>query len=591
MWALVENNKKLISTSQNTDTRREIFDVSDNVIPVSLIYSVLILVPLCLFTFRFTDNNRLLSWSWSISWPQILLLLGVLSCVLLIIKVASQGLSQHLSEQKGVYMLPMLALAAAIPFWQQPEIIIDNSRYFSQAKFLELYGVAYFLQEWGNSLFVWTDLPLIPLLYGLVFQVVGEQRAAIQLINSLFFSGTLLTTYLLGKNLWGHERGMLGAILLLAIPYIYNQLPLMLVDIPAMFFLSLSLLVSLLAVKHSGRRYFALAAVTIVLAMLTKYSIWLMLSVIPMLLFISNKKFGLETKIILSRLMAIAAGVLFLSAIIVFMKYDVIRQQLSFLFSYQWSGLARWQESNVSSFFFHIHPLVSLLALAAVVMAFKKRDYRFLVIAWLPLLVVMLEVKRMRYLIPVLPMIALMAAYALAELKNSCHKIFVAYGAAGTAFLIALTMSTGFLQNTSASNIKSAGDYLNGMNIDVAEVIVLPQHRSVVNPVITIPTLDYFTGKALVYRQDQSFNSKQIPEHVYTSSVRFTWEYTLPSYYFQTDSSEHIDKALVVVFSDQKQLETEKLQQLLKHYRIAKSFDQTTGVFKYQTFLNIYEPI
>lgn len=592
MRALVEKNNNLLSTSPAQDARQDgrvfSFDISEQLGITSLIYSVFLFIPLCLFTFRVADNNRLLSWAWSISWSQLLLMLGALSVLLLVVAYLART---TIDEQKSIFLLPALAMTAVIPFWQQPEIIIDHSRYFSQAKFLELYGISYFFQEWGRGIFAWTDLPLIPFIYGVAFQWFGEHRYIIQLLNSLFLSGAVLITYLLGRNLWSHENGLLAAFLLMGIPYLFNQVPLMLVDIPAMFFLSLALLASLRAVTKGGLVNVVFATTAIGLAMLSKYSIWLMLSVLPMLFFVANKNKGIGVEVVARRLAAVASGVLVLAVLVGVWKFDVIRQQLQFLFDYQWSGLSRWHESNISSYLFHIYPLVTVLALASVVHAYRKRDYRFIVIAWLPLLLLVLEVKRMRYLIPVLPLLALMAAYALVELKNVYHRRYIAIGTMASAVLIAMTMNVGFAQNSSAINVKLAGAYLDTTNYNVIDMVVLPQHISVVNPLLAVSSLDYYTQKTVFHDHANQLRPNRLPPNASTSSVRFSWEYKLPAYYNEFNGRDFDQRrAIVVLYSDSSQLASQKLEKLLADYRLTAEFDTTDRVFKYQTLVNIYEP-
>lgn len=591
MRALVEKDDRFIPASPEIDAGKVRSIITDQTLQFALIFSLFIFIPLCQFTFRFADDNRLLSWSWGFSWEQLLLLLGTLAVALLVIAFIARI---DIVQQKNSYLLPMLALIAVAPFWQQPEIIIDNSRYFTQAKFLELYGPTYFLQHWGRGIFAWTDLPLVPFIYGLVFQLFGEHRYIIQLVNALFYSGAVLMTYMLGKNLWSHEHGVLGALLLMGIPYLYNQVPLMLVDIPAMFFLTAALLTSLLAVSRGGASRVVLAACVIVMAMLSKYSTWLMLSVIPMLLVLARSKSGSTTAlvvgVIFKRLLAIAMVVLVMAAIVLSWNYQVFQQQIQLLFQYQWNGLSRWHESHTSSFLFQVYPLISVLAVVALVVAYKKKDYRILVVAWLPLLLIALEVKRMRYLVPMLPMLALLAAYSLTEIKDAVYKRFIAYGTVVSAFLIAMMMNTGFVQQTSSVNIKLAGEYLNKSRYPVVETVVLPQYDSMVNPVIAVPALDYHTNKTVVYKRDQQLSNDHKPANANTSSVRFTWEYPLPAYYANEIAIQD-KKLLAIIYSHSDQLASQQLQQQLQNYRLTKTFTTTDRVFKYQTLVNIYEPI
>ena len=100
------------------------------------------------------------------------------------------------------------------------------------------------------------------------------------------------------------------------------------------------------------------------------------------------------------------------------LKYDVVAAQMRLLFAYQRPGLDRWSESFVSTFLFQISPIISIAAFASLFVAGVRRDLKYLIIAWLPLLVVIFQIKRIRYMLPAFPMLALMAAYALTVLKD-----------------------------------------------------------------------------------------------------------------------------------------------------------------------------
>ena len=82
-----------------------------------------------------------------------------------------------------------------------------------------------------------------------------------------------MLTYLIGKNLWDAQLNIFAAFLLLAIPYLHIQTALMLVDVPAMFFLTLAIWLTILALQKRNTRIIDLASISIVLTMLSKYSI------------------------------------------------------------------------------------------------------------------------------------------------------------------------------------------------------------------------------------------------------------------------------------------------------------------------------
>lgn len=149
---------------------------------------------------------------------------------------------------------------------------LARSRYIVQAKYIELHGPGYFFKEWGQTVPAWTDMPLVPLVYGIVFHVFGETKLGIQVFTSLLFSGTVVLTYLIGRTLWNQNIGLSAGALLLGIPYLFTQVPLFMVDIATMFFLALAVFAIIKAVDNGYTAQCILASAAITLALLTKYS-------------------------------------------------------------------------------------------------------------------------------------------------------------------------------------------------------------------------------------------------------------------------------------------------------------------------------
>jgi len=538
---------------------------------------------LALFVLRSLDDNRLTSWQWAVTGIDALTILFVLVIGIIIAYLLS---SISLPVRKPAIWLFITAFSISTIFWGEPELIVDASRYFVQAKYLELYGVGYFIKEWGSGFAVWTDLPLVPLLYGLVFKIFGEYRTGIQILNTLLFSGTVVLTYLIGKALWDETVGVYGGILLLGMPYLLTQVPLMLVDIPTMFFFTLALFTTLMAVRNGGAALLISASVTIVLAMLSKYSVWLMLSVVPVIL-LTHIAYGWQ--VILQRSAVIGLGALFLIGIVILWKYNVFVEQLMLLQSYQVPGIKRWGESFTSTFFFQIHPYVTLAALFSVYAAFKKKDIKYAIVSWLLLLVVVLEIKRARYLVVVFPMLALMASYGINEIRNARIRKYIVSSAVVSALVVAVFGYLPFSQNTSAVNLQQAGKYLDTMDAETIEVVVLPGVRSIVNPAVSVPVLDLFTSKDLVYRYDE--DQIQRPGSIEKSSLRFTWEYRNPEYYLADTGISKSRTPIAIIFSDPGQSIPAQIAERIAGYRLVKDFSTLDRAFKHQTIIRVYQPV
>lgn len=536
---------------------------------------------LTLFVLRAQDDNRLTSWQWVFTDADVFRITPILVAGLLLAYALA---TVPFPRWRPASVLFVLSFAVGALSWAEPEVIVDTARYFTQAKHVELYGVGYFLTEWGGQISAWTDLPLIPLLYGLIFSLLGENRIFIQVFTTLLFSGAVVLTYLIGKTLWDEAVGFYAGALLLGMPYLLAQAPLMLVDVPAMFFLTLAVYMTILALEHGGTRLVMLAALAVALAFWTKYSTWLMLSVLPVIFFVRHWN---GPRPVWLRAGALAAASAVLIGTVLLPNLDVIMRQLELLQSYQAPGLRRWEESFTSTFLFQIHPFITGAALFSAYAAYKHRDARYAIILWLPLLLVLLEIKRIRYLLPMFPMLALMASYGLREIRDGAVRKYAVLCIVASSVVIMVFGFLPFAQNTSAANLKQAGAYLDTLEEDRVEVIALPQLHALINPAVSVPILDLFTAKRLVFRHDAV--AAPDAETLSKSSLRFTWDYRNPAYYAAgTEAVE--DSAVVVIASDPAQLLPAAIGQRLRGYRLSREFIVSENVFGYRTMVQVYLP-
>lgn len=546
-----------------------------------------VLISLCslatllgLYNLRTLDDNRLTSWWWVFD--------GVAPFAFFLMLVAGIALAYGISRLSvrghgSVLLLFIVSFLITAGLWQEPEVNIDAARHFMQAKYLELHGIGYFLGAWGNDIPAWTDLPLAPLIYGTIFQVFGESRVGVQAFTSLLFSATVLLTYLIGKTLWSRDLGLYAGVLLLGMPYLLAQVPLMMVDVVAMFFLTLAVFATVIAVTRGGPLFCVLAAVAITLAMLAKYSNWLMLSVVPIIV-LAHARLG--WRVVSRRAAAVAGGVLVLMGVFLYAKFDVVAGQISLLSSFQVPALGRWGESLLSMFFFQIHPFITISAVLSAYLAVKKKDAKYAIIGWMLLVVMVLDLRRIRYVLVLLPMLALMAAYGLEIIKRAEYRKFIAANVVVTAVLIVAVGYLPFFQHTSANNIKQAGEYLDSIQAGTAEVYVLPQTNSSVNPAVAVPMLDLFTDQQLVYHADAG--TGPAAQTIAELPWRWTWEVDSPEYLSPVGTSGAVS-TIVVIQSEAEQAVPDSLAERINGYHLKIEFAETTRVFRYQTIVRIYQ--
>jgi 4-amino-4-deoxy-L-arabinose transferase-like glycosyltransferase len=535
--------------------------------------------PLVLYLFRHLDDNRLTSWNWvinSISFSRFL--------VVLIIAFLFAWLFSRVSfyEKRKPFVLFVTSFVMASFFWSEPEVIVDAARYFTQAKHLKVYGVGYFAEQWGKEIFAWTDLPLVPFLYGLVFKFFGEHRVLIQALNTIFYSLTVVLTYQLGKTLWDEEVGFLAGILLLGFPYLYTQVPLLLVDVPTMFFFMLAVVTCVYALKKGGINRIVVAGFSLFLIFYVKYSSWIMLTVIPVICVYFIFKKPVQT---IKRSGALAFLSLILIGILFVMYKEIFMEQLNFLMEYQKPGLKRWSESYVSTFLFQVHPFITVAALFSLIVAVRKIDFKFIIVSFLLLVFLVMQVKRIRYTLPIFPMFALMAAYGIGAIQSKALKKHIVFSIVGTSFAVAYVGYLPLLKSLGVQNLQEAGKYLNTLHIANAEVVSFAGENAVVNADLGVPVLDIYTDKKLFYNKTQI--EPQSIERVQTSPLRFTWEYPLPQYYSPGKEDKMFD-GLVIISDDLSRPMPDAVENKISQYPVRKIFQQSSYIFKHQTFITVY---
>jgi 4-amino-4-deoxy-L-arabinose transferase-like glycosyltransferase len=422
----------------------------------------------------------------------------------------------------------------------------------------------------------------MPFIYGLVFKIFGEQRIFIQVLNTLFYSLTVVLTYQLGKILWDEDTGFWGGLLLLGFPYLYTQVPLLLVDVATMFFFMLAVVATASALKNGGTGRVVVASLALFFVFYVKYSTWMLLTLIPIIyayFIYINPTRAFKRGVVLALLSLLLIGIFFL------IHMDTLMAQLDFLLVYQKPGLKSWGESYVSTFLFQIHPFITAAALFALLAAARKVDFRFIIVSFLLLLFLAMQVKRIRYTLPVFPMLALMAAYGMGEIHNKKLIKHLIFSIVGTSFVVAFVGFLPFLKTLGIQNLQAAGNYINSIPGTNIEVVSLARDNAAVNPATAVPILDIYTDKKLVYECEPL--SSEVLQRAKTSPLRFTWEFPLPEYYSPKPGAKEID-ALVLVSDDPKRIASQDIKNKITLYPFQKIFEQSSNIFQHQTFVTVY---
>jgi hypothetical protein len=262
--------------------------------------------------------------------------------------------------------------------------------------------------------------------------------------------------------------------------------------------------------------------------------------------------------------------------------------QMVFLRDYQAPGLRRWGESFVSTFLFQIHPFITIAAVLSFYTAFGKRDAKFLIISFLVLLLLVLQVKRSRYLMLAFPMLTIMASYGFQRIKNLDLRKFIASSVVASAAVVAIFAYLPFLQSLSMVNFKEAGEFIDSIKGANIEVYTVQSESTSVNMAVTVPLLDLYTDKGIQYRYDSE--SAAPADDISESPLRFTWEYANPLYYEVEKMPSANDPAIVIISNNPEAGTSESAMVAIKGYKKEKVFNSTTEIFRFSPVVTIYLP-
>jgi hypothetical protein len=541
---------------------------------VLLVFLCFLAVIPILYLGRAADGNAFTSWRWTFTGARALGAVGILVPALVLALAVSRA---SLRLRVGPALVACVAGAAVLPLWAEPESVLDAARYLVQAKFLEEYGVSYFLREWGRGIDAWTDLPLVPFLYGLVFSVAGESRVFAQALDTFLFALTALLTFDIGRTLWDEETGLDAALLLVGIPFLLVQVPLLLVDVPAMFFLTVFVRAFLAAAGKGGAVRVSACALAASAAALAKYSLWPMLLVVPAAAIVVARD---ERGRVVARTIAVLLLVSLVVGAAIALRPDVFLRQAGLLATFQWAGLGRWQEGFLSTFAFQMHPFIVALALLGAARAAVSKDVRFLLAGGSLLLALPLGSTRARYVIPLLPLVVLAASYGLAAVRDRRGRRLVSLGVVATSLVVAWGAYLPFARSTSMANLARAGEHLDGIEGAVVEVHALPQPLSSGSTFAAIPLLGYATRKRIVCPEEWPVRGEDAATR--TSSMRFSWELRRPPFYAAPGGIARAGAPVVVISGEPPGAPPGAA------LRERARFAATSDVFKYQTLVTVY---
>lgn len=536
-----------------------------------------------LYTFRSEDNTVLMAWKYVFSYDNIKIneLLLVLSIVILISLIISRiSISNYLNQEKyHILFLFVSGMFICTLFWNIPEINPDAARYFMEAKYLELRGIVSFTNDWGQGFFVWTDSPSVPFFYGIILKYLGEYRVYIQIYNAILFSLTSVLTYKISKRLWNEEIGLYSGLMIMSFPFLLSQVPLMLVDITLMF---LTILSVFLILKIFDNKYYSIpASLAIFFAVYAKMSSLLFIIPPAISILIINYKSVLKDKNrwIFTFIFTMAIILMFF-----LLNMGVFIDNMHTVSNFKLSNANPYFESPLN-FLFQVGSIVIILALISVIIAYRNKDKKYLfLIIWIVLPLIFLYNTRIRQLISIFPVIAIMASISLFSISHKPIKKFLILSLFLTSIAFTLYAYIPFEENFTDRNIKDAAEYANSLNISEIELFLDFSEKHSQDPEAMVSLFDIYSNKKIVFSGENKFYP------VADFSNQWNAYYKIPTFYYEnTSSSLSRNERIIVTISDKFESTSIPPEVLKNHVLIEKFEGRRISVF-FPSSVKIYLP-
>ena len=532
-----------------------------------------------LYIFRYKDNTVLMSWDLVFYHTGINIyeLLLILSIVIFISFIISKiNISKKYNEEKyHILFLFFSGMIIGSFFWNIPEINPDAARYFMEAKYLEIYGIQSYFNNWGHGLSVWVDFPSIPFFYGIIFRYFGEYREYIQIFNTILFSLTSVLIYKISKRLWNEEIGLYSGFLLLSFPFLLSQVPLTLVDVPLMF---LTILSAFLVFKIFDNKYYSIpASLVIFLTVYVKMtSVLMIIPSISILIINYRSIIKNRNRWIFTLILSILSTILFF-----YWKRDLLIEQIQIIQSY--SG-PLFYESEIN-YLFQLGPITIFLALLSIIAAYLKKDKNYsILIVWVFIPFIMLHDSRIRYMIPVFPFIAIMSSISLSFISNKNIKKFLILSLTLTSIVFTIYAYIPFEENFTDKNIKNAAEFTNALNNSEIQLILDFSDKHPYDPKPFVLLFDLYSNKRIVYSDDYKFYPVKDYSNSWTAVSR------IPNSFYDNQSSNLSNKDRIIIIISDKEHSNSVPKRYLEHHILIKKFESNIFSILNPSSVKVYLP-
>lgn len=278
----------------------------------------------------------------------------------------------------------------------------------------------------------------------------AEQDTGVMVNSTIFFTILIFSVYGVGKTIFNKKTGLLSAFIVSMYPIIFNQLRIYMLDLPLAAMVSLSIFLLIKTKYFSNKNYSILFAIFFGFGMLTKFNfVGFIIGPLFFILFKAFTKYQGHRKIIFYNIcVALCINIILLFSFIKLKFWEIVsrfygcswlnpiflsghKSSSSLIFNWLLTGFEyivwslKEMMSNILSFFFFVVFFVSLISFFR-----KKVEYKNILFLWILLPLIFLSLlfhypNFDRYLMPVLPAIAIISGGGITGIKFFTLKIAI----------------------------------------------------------------------------------------------------------------------------------------------------------------------
>lgn len=265
--------------------------------------------------------------------------------------------------------------------------------------------------------------PLMLIIYGLGMAMFGTSIMTARLITLVFAVGTVILVYLIGKQLFSRESGLLAVLFLCSFPLFMRLGTVSMVEVPVTFFFTLAIFLTLQLVEKPRLWLLALLGLCLGAGFLVKYTL---VFVVPVIFFYFVILSSFKQAVKWFAALMVLPALIFVGWILIANYLDILQNQINTLSYYAELVLGNSHAYGRNLLFETMTTRLPsavgvynlpLIFLGILFLGYRRGKADFLVLIWIGLVTIplMLTLPDHRYFMLTFPALAIMLAETLTQ--------------------------------------------------------------------------------------------------------------------------------------------------------------------------------